>query len=85
MDWFLYILKSISRPEKVYIGSTNDIERRLEDHNRGNTRSTKYYVPWKIVYSEEYATKSEARKRERQLKNWKNRERIENLISKSSS
>jgi putative endonuclease len=84
MDWFLYILRSISKPGKIYIGSTNDLERRLNDHNNGNTRSTKYFVPWEIAYSEEYKTKKEARDRERQLKKWKNRERIEELIIKNT-
>ena len=82
MSWFLYILRSTSKPDKTYIGSTNDPERRLKDHNNGNTRSTKYFSPWEIVYSEEYKTKEEARNRERQLKKWKSRVRIEELILK---
>ena len=84
MNWFLYILRSISKPSKIYIGSTNDLERRLKDHDNGNTRSTKYFVPWEIAYSEEYKTKKEARDRERQLKKWKNRERIEELILRNT-
>jgi putative endonuclease len=82
MKWCLYILKS-SKCDKIYIGSTCDIERRLSDHNRGNTPSTKRFIPWSVVYTEEYLTKEEARGRERQIKNWKNRERVEQLIARN--
>ncbi|PIR73337.1 MAG: excinuclease ABC subunit C [Candidatus Moranbacteria bacterium CG10_big_fil_rev_8_21_14_0_10_35_21] len=74
--------KNYIQTEKIYIGSTNNLVRRIEDHNNGNTRSTKYFVPWKLVYFEEYPTKKEAIIRERQLKKWKNRIRIEELINK---
>ena len=83
MSRFVYILKSVSKPDKIYIGSSGNLDNRLADHNRGNTKSTKYFIPWRIVYFEEYATKKEANIREIQLKKWKNRNRIENLISKS--
>jgi putative endonuclease len=84
MGWFLYVLKSISRPDKIYLGSTDNTERRLKDHNRGNTKSTKHFIPWELAYIEEYLTKEEARSRERQLKKWKSRKRVENLISKNN-
>jgi putative endonuclease len=82
MKWYLYILKSKDR-DKIYIGSTCDIGRRLADHNRGNTPSTKRFVPWSVAYVEEYSTKKEARTRERQVKNWKSRERIEQMIARN--
>ncbi len=78
--WYLYILESVSRKDKIYIGSTNSLERRLVEHNRGHTVSTRRFMPWRIIYSEEYATKEAARARERQLKSWKNRERVNALI-----
>ncbi len=83
MYWFLYILQSISKPDKIYIGSSNNLTRRLKDHNNSNTKSTKSFIPWKILYVEKYLTKKEVRNRERQLKKWKNRKRINNLIEKN--
>ncbi len=80
MEWFVYIIKSKSRTDKIYIGATNNLERRIKDHNRGNTKSTKNFIPWQLSYHEEYMSKKEALCREKQLKRWKNRKRIENLI-----
>ena len=64
---FVYILKSINN-EKFYVGSTTDIKRRILEHNRGCTVYTKRYMPWKIIYTENYVNLSEARKREKYLK-----------------
>lgn len=80
--WYLYILRSEVK-DKIYIGSTNDLKRRLEQHNRGHTKSTKRFAPWSIVYVEKFSEKKDARARELQLKNWKNRKRIESLIEKN--
>ena len=63
----VYILKS-SIKEWYYIGSTNDLERRLSQHNSGHTPSTKPYRPLFLIYQETYETNSEAKKREWHLK-----------------
>jgi putative endonuclease len=59
------------------------METRLNQHNRGVGKSTRSYRPWRLVYTEEYNTWSEAAKREKQIKNQKSRSYIENLISLS--
>ncbi|MFZ1370746.1 MAG: GIY-YIG nuclease family protein [Ferruginibacter sp.] len=78
-----YILYSASL-DKYYIGSTGmNTAARLVKHlanHKGFTAKTK---DWIIVYTEEFSTKTEAILRERQLKGWKNRSRIRELISKS--
>ncbi|MBN2480299.1 MAG: GIY-YIG nuclease family protein [Bacteroidales bacterium] len=51
-------------------------------HNRSRKSFTASGKPWKLVYKEYYSTKKEALIREIQLKSWKNRVRIESLISK---
>lgn len=78
--FYTYILNS-SLNNSYYIGSCGNIERRLSAHNSGEVKSTKRYMPWKIVYLEKYKSLSEAVKRERQIKSWKKRSAIENLIS----
>ena len=66
--YYVYILKS-SKNEDIYIGFSEDIKRRVKDHNRGFVRATKPNKPWRLVYYESYADKKDAIKRERQLKN----------------
>lgn len=66
---YVYILRSEAKNNKTYIGSTNDLKRRLRDHNGGQCNYTKQYIPWKIVYFER-VSKENAVKRERQIKKW---------------
>ncbi len=69
MNWYVYIL--ICRDKSYYIGITNDVQKRVLTHNTG--KGSKYIIsklPVKLVYSEEYENKSQARKREIQLKGW---------------
>ncbi len=65
--FFMYILKS-KKDNNLYIGSTNNLVRRLKEHNAGLVKSTKSRIPFKLVYYEGYANEEEARKREENLK-----------------
>ena len=62
-----YILWS-DRIQKYYVGSMADMIKRLERHNSSREKYTSIGVPWKIVYTEEFQTRSEAIKRESQIK-----------------
>jgi putative endonuclease len=75
----VYILRS-QKTDKYYIGSTSNINDRLKRHNGGRSIYTKSGIPWELVYTEEYLSRSEAMIREKQLKSWKNKKRIEELI-----
>ena len=77
--YFVYILCS-KRNGTLYIGFTNDIERRMLEHkeNSGSQFTSKYQIK-KLVYFEEHHDNNEAFKRERQLKRWKRAWKI-NLI-----
>jgi len=77
--WYTYILYS-EKIDRYYVGYTWNIKLRLDRHNKGMSRSTKAGRPWKIVYVELYNTKSEAIKREYQIKRWKSRKMIEELV-----
>ena len=61
--YYTYILKS-SDFDKFYVGMTQDCAKRLLEHNSGKTTSNKAFIPWKIIYVEEYQTREEARARE---------------------
>jgi len=63
----------------LYIGMTNNLERRINEHNSGKNRSTKHKIPLKLLFSESYNTYKEARKREKYLKSGSGREYIKNM------
>lgn len=65
--FFMYILKSL-RDNKLYIGYTSDLKRRILEHNSGLVQSTKSRRPFKLVYCEGYASDEEAKHREHNLK-----------------
>lgn len=78
--FIVYILKnSVSR--RHYIGSTNDLHRRLSEHNRGHTRSTRQDGIWEVIYTEEYSIALEARRREKQIKSYKGGNAFKKLIA----
>ncbi len=64
---YVYLIKS-KKTNFQYIGNTNDLRRRFEEHNAGKEISTKYNAPYKLVYYEAYADKRDALDRERKLK-----------------
>jgi len=86
--FYLYILQSDSSG-RYYIGQTDNLDRRLAEHNDPlytSTKTTKRFQgPWKLVYSEEYQNRSEAMLREHQIKAWKSRKAINELIAKAFS
>jgi len=75
----LYILQS-QRNGKYYVGVTKDTKGRLDQHNRGMGKSTRSNRPWRLIYTQEYNSWSEAAGREKRIKNQKSRSYIENLI-----
>lgn len=66
---YVYILKNLEG--KFYIGSTANLEKRLVKHNNGGSKWTKNHRPWQIVHSETFLTKTDALKREKEIKSYK--------------
>ena len=83
MMYYCYILYS-KTADQFYIGHTNNPEERLKKHNTNHKGYTGKYSDWKIVHIEQFCTKEAACARERQIKNWKNRHRIIDLIKNSN-
>ena len=79
MQYHVYILYSLTL-DRYYIGMSSDPHGRLWRHNISRQGYTSKGQPWELVYSEVFETKPEAMSRERQLKGWKNRDRILTLI-----
>ena len=66
--YIVYILVSQNKKDKFYIGWTNNLNRRLHEHNIGKTYTTQWHQPYRIVYYEAYLDKQDALERERKLK-----------------
>ena len=77
--WCVYLLKSVKR-RWYYVGSTNDIQRRLAEHNAGKVQSTKSYTPLLLVFKKDFDTEKEAREYERKVKG--SRKEKEGIIKK---
>ncbi len=75
MPWFVYIIKC--KDGKLYTGITNNLERRIKEHNSGNgCKFTKYRIPVKLLYSEDCLNKPKALSREAQIKRLERPEKI---------
>jgi putative endonuclease len=80
----LYILQS-ETTHRFYIGSTNDLARRLEEHGRGHSLATRGRGPWKLVYQEQFESLADARRRELEIKRWKSARLVASLVSTTAS
>ena len=80
MPFYVYILYS-SICDRYYVGHTgDDLQERLRKHNSNHKGFTGKASDWIIVYTETYPTKVTAYQREREIKAWKSRKKIELLI-----
>lgn len=79
MKGFVYILQSLKN-QRFYIGSTNDLERRVLEHNSGKNKYTNLNKPFKLVFSQIFEELTMARKVEYKLKQLKSRRVIFNII-----
>lgn len=77
----VYILISVNY-RKTYIGSTDNIDRRIKEHNSEKMTFTKRYKPWQLLYGEKFDILSEARKKEKFYKTGAGRKLIKKLFFK---
>ncbi|MFH1458010.1 MAG: GIY-YIG nuclease family protein [Candidatus Omnitrophota bacterium] len=85
-EHYVYVLQS-KKDKSIYIGYTSDLKRRVEEHNKGLCTSTKDRIPFGLAAYEAYFSESDARTRERRLKQFKNAykelmKRINNCLAK---
>ncbi|OGU82045.1 MAG: endonuclease [Ignavibacteria bacterium RIFOXYA2_FULL_35_9] len=76
----VYAIKSLSH-NFIYVGMTENLEDRLRRHNNGYNKSTKKYIPFKLIYSEQCETGEEARKREKYFKSSSGKRFLHSLIN----
>lgn len=76
--YYVYILRNSEG--KHYIGSTEGLKERIKKHNSHGSRWTKYKGPWSLLYQEECETKTEAIKREHEIKSYKGGNAFKRLV-----
>ena len=76
--WFVYVL--LCRDGSLYTGYTDDVERRFNLHQSGKGgKYTRSHKPIKVVYQEKFNSKSEALKKELEIKSWSRERKIKSL------
>ena len=81
MPYTVYILHSLTK-DKFYIGYTANLTERITRHNQKSKGFTGSTNDWILVYHEEFNSQTEAIQREKQIKNWKSKVKIQELIQK---
>jgi len=79
--FFTYVLYS-NIFKRLYIGHTNNLEKRIERHNNGYVTSSKAFRPYKLIYFEEHDSREKAVYRERTLKSLDGRKFVKQFINK---
>ncbi len=81
--FYVYAIKSLSR-NYIYVVPTENIERRVKEHQNGDNKTTAPYRPFVLFYTEEFTTRSEARKKEKLLKSGSGKEFLKHLLNSLS-
>jgi putative endonuclease len=81
MEYFVYVLES-EKDGRLYKGQTSNLDNRVQEHNSGKTKSTKGYIPWKLVYFEKFERREAAVLREKYLKTGIGREFLKRVLMK---
>lgn len=76
--FFVYAIKS-EKDNRIYVGMSKDIKRRLSEHNLGQVTSTKFWKPWKLIYQKLVGERVKARQLEKKLKSGYGKEFLKNL------
>jgi putative endonuclease len=65
---YVYLLRSVPHPEQRYVGKTDDLKRRLAEHNAGKSIHSRKYAPWQLVVATAFVDERKALAFERYLK-----------------
>jgi putative endonuclease len=81
-EFWVYVLRS-QKTGRFYTGSCSDLRHRFEEHNRGESKATRHGVPWVLMLCEQFASRSEAARRELFLKTGAGRDEVKRLLESS--
>ena len=79
--YFVYVIASQKR-KYIYVGLTNDVDRRFDEHQSGKNKTTKSYRPFSLIHVENFSTRIEAREREKYLKSGSGKEWIKTTYAR---
>ena len=80
MQYFTYILESLKNG-RFYIGQSQNLQKRLDAHNKGYSMYTKKYRPWTLVWYKSFDSRTEAYQLEQKLKAFKSRQKLIDFMS----
>jgi putative endonuclease len=84
MAYFVYAISATSR-NYIYVGITDNIERRFNEHNNGYNKTTKPYAPFVLIYTEECASRVDARIREKYFKSTVGKRELRKLLKNNAA
>jgi predicted GIY-YIG superfamily endonuclease len=70
--------------KEIYVGISNDVERRLAEHNKGRNRYTKAFIPWKVIFKEPHPDYMAARVREKYFKSAAGKKHLHKILNAGS-
>ena len=77
--YYVYVIKSVKYLNR-YIGNTDNIQKRIKEHNEGKSRYTSGRRPWVLIYQEGFETRGEVMKREKFLKTGQGRKYLDSIL-----
>jgi len=77
--YYVYVISNKTR-KYIYVGITNNLSRRIAEHNSGYNKTTRTYRPFKLILSEEFTKRTTAREREKYLKSGIGKEFLKRLV-----
>lgn len=77
--YYVYAIKSLEK-NYIYVGLTNNIDRRFNQHNNGKEKTTNFYKPFVLIYQEKFKTRTDARRKEKYLKSGIGKAFLKNLL-----
>ncbi|MCC6639351.1 GIY-YIG nuclease family protein [Candidatus Falkowbacteria bacterium] len=81
--YYVYYLQILKQINQFSVGFTSDLDKRLKQHNNGESLATKPYLPWELIFFEAFKNKADAIRREQYLKTTKGRKGLK-LITRES-
>lgn len=81
MFYYVYILQS-KKNNSLYIGYTSDLKKRLQEHNSGESKATKPFRPYNLIFYEAFLNRIDAKNREKYLKGGYGRKSVKAMLNK---
>jgi putative endonuclease len=78
--FYVYILRSLQKPDFIYTGYTSDLKRRFAEHNSGSEFSTKPYSPYELIFYEAYKNMKDTKRREEYFKTTKGKTTLKTIL-----